>query len=122
MAHKAALLGTGHPAAQANALCGAGSTGLTATGTSNADALVVSSHLNAFSTVASSTGAILSTVFTPGDEIYIYNGGANTLTIYPPVTSPLSTIDNGSSATIVTLKGIRLVLGATGAWLSHKST
>lgn len=119
MSVKSKMMGVGFAAAQADQLAGAGATGLVATGSSATDALLISSHLNAVATTASSTGVVLSTSFTPGDEVYVFNGGANTLAIYPPSGA---TMDNTTSATIVTLKGIRLVCAATNIWVSHKST
>jgi hypothetical protein len=59
-------------------------TGLTATGTTQNDALEVTSAKNAFSTVATGAGAILDSDAAAGDTQMIYNGGANPLTVYPP--------------------------------------
>lgn len=123
MAKKVGLMGVGFAPEQALQLAGAGQQGLVALGTNQATATLVSSHLAAFSTVAASTGAVLSSIFTPGDDVYIFNGGANTLTIYP---NGSDTIDNTTSQTIVTLKGILLkcnsVASGVQAWTSHKST
>lgn len=58
-------------------------TGLAATGSSQSDALQVTNRYNAFSTVAASTGAILDSQISAGDWQVIYNGGANTLKVYP---------------------------------------
>ena len=58
-------------------------TGLAATGSSVADAYEVTFARNAFSTVASGTGAILDSDSAPGDSQLIYNGGANVLRVYP---------------------------------------
>lgn len=124
MAKKTALTGSGFSVEQAKSIAGTGAQGLTATGTNQATALPIDSHHNAFTTVAASTGAVLSSTLTPGDDVYVYNGGAQTLTIYPA--GAIDTIDNGASATIVTLKGIWLKCCATvsgvTAWTSHKST
>ena len=122
MAIKSKLMGAGIAGAAANEIAGAGDQGLTATGSTNVTALVVGSGLNALSTTAANTGVILANTLVPGDDIYIYNGGASTLTVYPPVTSPLSTIDNGTSLSVVTKKGVHLKCGASGVFLSHGST
>lgn len=124
MAKKVALTGSGFSPEQANAISGTGAQGLIAAGTNQATGLMISGHMNAFTTVGSSTGATLASIFTPGDDVYVYNGGLSTLTIYPAGAN--DTIDNASSQTIVTLKGIWLkccstVSGVT-AWTSHKST
>jgi hypothetical protein len=53
-------------------------------GTTQANALPLGADNNAFSTVGAGTGAILPAM-NPGDDVTVYNGGANALLIYPPV-------------------------------------
>lgn len=65
-------------------------TGLAATGTVQGNALEVTSVLNTFSTVASGTGAKLSSTAGAGEFQTIYNGGANALTIYPQTGSSIN--------------------------------
>lgn len=56
-------------------------TGLTATGSTQGTALALTSNFSIFGTVAASTGCVVS-----GDkDSFIYNGGAQTLSVYPPV-------------------------------------
>lgn len=113
------LIGLGMAAPLAEQISGQGAQNLTATGSTAADALLVASNLNAFVGTASGTGTILSFAFTPGDEVVIFNGGSNTLTIYPPTGG---TIDNASSASIVVNKSIKLLMCTNTAWTSTKST
>ena len=61
-----------------------GATTLTATGTNLATALTLPYAVNNFSTVAASTGCVFQTNELPGTDIWIYNGGANALTVYTP--------------------------------------
>jgi NO-binding membrane sensor protein with MHYT domain len=58
-------------------------TGLTATGSTQGSALALTSTCSIFSTVSASTGAVLSSASKPA---VVYNGGASTLTVYPPGT------------------------------------
>lgn len=120
---KIALTGAGFAPEQANVLSGAGQQGLVAAGTNQATATLISGHLAAFSTVAASTGGVLSSIFTPGDDVYVFNGGASTLTIYP---NGSDTIDNTTSVSVVTKKGVKLfctsVAAGVQAWTSHGST
>lgn len=58
-------------------------TGLSASGTASTDAYEITFAKNAFTTVASGAGAILDSDAAPGDSQLIYNGGANTLRVYP---------------------------------------
>jgi len=78
------LTGTGLPPLAAQAIAGTVNDGLTATGTTQATALLISGDLNVFSTVASGTGCILP-VGGENDTYSIINDGANALLIYPPV-------------------------------------
>jgi hypothetical protein len=54
-------------------------TGLTATGTTQAGALVLNSNYATFTTVAANSGCIIST----DKDSYVYNGGVSALTVYP---------------------------------------
>lgn len=73
---------------------------LTALGSSQTTAFpLLASADNIFGTVAASTGAILPVV-APPDEVGVWNGGASTLTIYPPVGG---TINGGSVNSSVSL-------------------
>ncbi len=78
------LIGTGLSGLAAQAITGTVGDGLVATGTTQADALLISNDMAVFATVASGAGAI----FTQGgenDQYCVVNGGANALSIYPPV-------------------------------------
>lgn len=128
MAVKQRMLGSGYAPQQADQIAGPGPQGLTATGSGTTDGLIIGAHLNTFTTVASGTGALLAGTptggiapFSPGDEVTVTNLGANTLTVYPPL-SPASTIDNTTSATIAANKSIKLLMVSTTQWVSFKST
>ena len=58
--------------------------GLTAAGSTKSDAYECTFSVNAFTTVAAGTGAILDSHATKGDSQIIYNGGDNVLKVYPP--------------------------------------
>lgn len=119
MAIKNNLMGAHFPPLQTNQLAGSGDQRLVATGNSAGTALLIGSHINSFGTVGASTGAILSSSFSAGDEVYVYNGGASTLTVYPPAGA---TVDNTTSVAVLTKKGVRLVFGTDTEVLSHGST
>lgn len=57
--------------------------GLTAAGTTQANAYVIKRRVNVFSTVASGAGAVLPSSDAAGVQIEIWNNGANALLIYP---------------------------------------
>lgn len=55
---------------------------LTATGTTLADALSLINDWNSFNNVAAGAGCVILPL-KPGNDIQVYNGGANSLKIYP---------------------------------------
>lgn len=67
-------------------------TGLTATGTTQAGALEVTSAKNAFTTVAALSGAVLDSKAAAGDTQLIYNGGLNDLRVYPPLGAQINAL------------------------------
>lgn len=92
------LMGGSFSAGQANAATGNADVrnNLTATGSSATDALSIGSAVNRFTTVASSTGAILQAL-QGADELVVVNHGANALTLYPPTGG---TINNTTSVSV----------------------
>ena len=84
MAQQRNLSAVGLPAPLAFNLGGIGATGLTATGSTQGTALALPADINAFTTVAASTGTILPSM-NQGDSVVISNQGANALSVYPPV-------------------------------------
>ena len=76
----------GWSAGNAKAVNGAIATALTATGTTLATALALQADTNVLGTVASGTGVSLPSCEI-GDSVEIYNGGANSLTVYPDTSS-----------------------------------
>lgn len=96
-------------------ICGDGATGLTATGTTANDALQLSAVWNAVGTTASGTGVKLPPTEV-GAMVCVYNGGANTLAVYPATGS---TINAGASSLNVTATQ-RVLFIATSAttWIS----
>lgn len=82
LSYKAMVAGI--PQQQIQALIQDVATGLTATGTNQATAYAMDFNSNQFSTVDANTGARLSSNAVGGDSQLVYNGGANTLKVYPP--------------------------------------
>lgn len=67
---------------------------LTAAGTTQADAYELRNAINRFTTVASGAGAKLWRAGQPGDELLVYNAGANALLVYPDLGAA---IDNNAT-------------------------
>lgn len=91
------VLGAGAAQLMTVAICGDGSTGLTASGTSSSTAYQINKIYNNFTTVASGTGVKLPST-EAGEVIYVTNGGANVLSVYPYEAT--TTIDGGVPATV----------------------
>lgn len=66
----------------ATALQGSVKTGISAAGTVITDATDLTASYNIIGTVAASTGVQIPQMM-PNESIFIYNGGANTLKVYP---------------------------------------
>jgi hypothetical protein len=103
------LIGLGMPAehaatlaaftvSSAPALTSAG--GLTATGTTIADALQLTTFVNRVSTTAASTGVKLPDA-PIGSIVFVQNNGANALNLFPINSS--GTLNNGSAGAAVTI-------------------
>ena len=106
---------SGNSGLATTSICGDGATGLTATGTTAADALQLSAVWNTVATTAASTGVKLPPT-EAGAMVCVYNGGASTLTVYPATGS---TINAGASSLSVTAT-TRVLFIATSAttWIS----
>ena len=92
-------------------------TGLTATGTLQSDAYEVTFAKNAFSTVASGTGAVLDSDAAPGDSQMIYNGGANVLRVYPPSGAAINNLAADSAILLPTATACEFFCLTTTTWI-----
>lgn len=72
---------------------------LVAAGTTQADALALSSAVNRVTTVAAGAGVRLP-LAQPGDEVLVYNGGANTLIVYPPVGGSINGLSTNTGVSL----------------------
>lgn len=128
MASPGRLMAAGMPAALALELGQESGSGLlTAAGSTAATALTLTADFNLFGTVASGTGAILP--FAEGQPMQaVYNGGSNTLSIYPQATEIINAGSVGVAFSVSAGKGAFFVPGkdngvtpAIGAWIAVMS-
>ena len=84
---------------QAQAIAGSVATGLVAAGTTQATALALTSQTNVIGTAAASSGVILP-VGLSGDTVFVRNGGANTVNIYPPVGGVINALSANAALTL----------------------
>ena len=101
MAIAARIQAAGLSGVQAAAINGVVANTLTAAGTNQATALVLTSDLNRFTTVAAGTGCILPSL-NPGDGLEIFNGGANALSLYPPSGGAINGLSVNTAYSIAT--------------------
>lgn len=111
------LTGAGFAPLQAISIIGDNDPAATATGSSASDAYAIGYTNTYFTTVASSTGAILPDGQALSDVLTVANRGANSLTVYPPSGG---TVDGGASASVSAgaFKAFRCVSGDGLTWLS----
>lgn len=101
------------------AICGDGVDGLTAVGSTRANALQLTRIYNSVDTAASGTGVLLPPT-QMGETIFIANSGANTIKVYPYDTG--STINQTTSASIASnYSSIFFAVSAT-KWYSISGT
>jgi len=113
MAQKKNLTGSGMAGAAAEFIVGKCTSAITATGTTQADAVALT-DVNEITTTAASTGAILPAGTSPGDQITVYNIGANTLSVYPPTGESINAIAANGAYSMATAKvGIFTKVSAT---------
>ena len=91
-------------------------TGLTATGSAQGGAYEVTFAKNAFSTVASGTGAVLDSDAAPGDSQMIYNGGANSLSVYPPSSAQINALGTNVAMLLPTATACAFYCLSTTLW------
>lgn len=89
-------------------------TGLTAVGATQALALVLNAKFNVFGTVAASTSAILPVGVPRTDEVGIRNGGANALTLFPPVGGSINGGAANASVSIAAAATARFISDGAG--------
>ena len=111
----------GWSAGNAKAVNGAVATGLTAAGTTLATALALQADTNVLGTVSSGTGVSLPSCEI-GDSCEVYNGGANSVTVYPDASTVQInglTVGNGFLLATGTMAYARRV--STTRWIVNLS-
>ena len=103
---KAHMLAAGMPPGLALAVTGSTGTGISAAGTTVADATELTEDHNVVSTVAASAGVVLpDSKVGPGDTIEVLNTGANPLTVYAPSGGSI----NGHTADVGVILNVKAV-------------
>lgn len=101
MSLSARVIGGGFSAGQVRALAGGVAATVSAAGTTQGTATALTASKNLISTVASGAGVKLP-LAEIGDDILIYNGGANALKVYPPTSGRINSSDANEAVTLAT--------------------
>jgi len=108
------LLGSGLSPLAATNICGDVATTLTATGTTDADALALSATINQVSTTAASTGVRLMSPES-GSGVVVINSGANALLVYPSTGAQINALTATTGGFSVAAGGRALFVGTGSA-------
>jgi len=116
------LSASGMSAVAAQAVLGDVATGLVAAGSTLATALALPASINFIATAAAATGVILAANANPGDAIFVFNGGANAVLVYPPTsTGTVQGAGAGVGFSVGTLKSATFVAAAPLTWAADLS-
>lgn len=109
------LIALGTPVAQAGSIVGTCSTGLTSAGTGQSDALLLSTANNSLTTVASTSGVKLPAC-SPGSRVYVYNGGAHTVSVYGQTGEAIASGSANAAFSVASNKGCDFVKMTGTLW------
>jgi hypothetical protein len=108
------LLGSGLSPLAATNVCGDVASGLTATGTTNADALGLSTVINQVGTAAAGTGVRLM-LPESGSSVVVINSGANALLVYPGTGAQINALTATTGGFSIAAGGRALFVGTGSA-------
>jgi hypothetical protein len=115
MAIPSRVLASGNSPLATTSICGDGTVGLVATGTTITDALQLSAVWNTITTSSASTGVILPPTET-GAMVGIRNDSGQTITVYPKAGSTINAA--ASNLSVATAKTVILFAVSATTWAS----
>lgn len=104
------IMAGGVSALAANQICGDVTDSITATGTTNADAVALSTVINRVTTTAASTGAVLMAP-EAGSAVVVINSGANALLVYPSTGASINALTATTGGFSVAAGGRAMFVG-----------
>ena len=111
------LVSTGYSFGQAAGNNGQIATGITAAGSTQGTATAITASINVVGTAAASTGLILYNG-NVGDTQVVYNGGANAITVYPPVGSLINGLATNAGAVLATNTTCKYIKITSTRWIA----
>ena len=98
------------------AICMDSATAISAAGTSAATATVLANAVNFVGTTGSGTGVILPPLSSPGDGVFVFNGGANPLKVYPTTGAKINSLAANAAVTRGTNTACEFWMGSLPQW------
>lgn len=98
------------------AMCQDCLTGIAAAGTTQGTATVITNAVNFLSTVVSGSGIVLPSTATAGDCVFIYNGGANAVKVYPDSGAKINGLATNAGVLIGTNTSVEFWRGSSTQW------
>ena len=115
------IMGGGTSAGQAKAMNGRTASAVSAAGTALSDATALNATMNRVTTVASGAGVRLFNGEI-GDCLYVYNGGANQLIVYPHAsTGTINQLSAGTGMTLAQYTNCVYRRVTSTIWIAHMS-
>lgn len=100
------VFAAGLPTPQALCICKDVSASVSAAGTTQGTATELTAADNEVTTVAASSGVVLSSKLAAGDEQTVFNAGANPLKVYPPSGFKINSLPSNAAMTLATNTGV----------------
>lgn len=108
------IMAGGVSALAANQICGDVTDSITASGTTNADAVALSTVINRVTTAAASTGAVLMAP-EAGSAVVVINSGANALLVYPSTGASINALTATTGGFSVAAGGRAMFVGLSSS-------
>lgn len=100
------VFGAGLPLPTAAALLQDVATSVSAAGTTQGGATELTAADSEVTTVGSGSGVALSSKLAPGDEVSVFNAGANPLKVYPPSGMKINALTANAAMLLATNTGV----------------
>ena len=110
------VMAAGNSPMTVQTICGTGTSGLVATGTTATDALQLSTSMNRITTSAASSGVKLPPT-EMGAEVWIRNDSGQTIVVYPPTGSTLNAA--AASLNVATAKTLICKADSATTWMTN---
>ena len=88
-------------------------TGISAAGTTQATATILLAQDNEVTTVASSSGVVVTNLLLPGENMTVFNAGANAVKVYPPTGVQINALGSNNGFSLSPNTGVMLRMVST---------